>query len=723
MSVTLLRTKLEMIARNFWWTWHPEVTELFRDLDPSLWREVKHRPLAFLARMDDAVLEDRARALALETRILRAARRMDDELKSHNTWGDRHAGVLKVRPVAYFSAEFGVHESMPIYSGGLGILAGDHVKAAADLGVPLVGVGLLYRQGYFTQRLDASGWQQEEFEHLDTNLLPLEPALGPDGKQLTVKVDPETGPAGSAASAAVEVRAALWIARVGRNRIVLLDTDIPSNPEEYREITHRLYWGDQQSRIRQELVLGVGGMRALRALGIRPSVLHLNEGHSAFALLEAIRQDMQEDGIDFDTAAERVSERSVFTTHTPVPAGHDRFPRAMMAQHLSTMRAALGIDEAKLLGLGRVDPASEAENFCMTVLALKLCNRCNGVSAVHGDVSRDMWKNLWPGRKSSEVPIGHITNGVHVRSWIAREMLQIAEHRLPADFAMAPSAAVFEDSIRTISSGSLWEMHQVLKSHLISFVRQRFVEQEQRRGADPRKSAARVGHLLDPRALTLGFARRFATYKRATLFMRDRERLERLLCNPERPVQMIFAGKSHPRDDGGKALIREITELARSATFDGRIVFLEDYDIASARMLVQGVDVWVNNPRRPEEACGTSGMKAALNGVLNCSIADGWWVEAWDGTNGFTIDSPGPHSDPLVQDERDYAALMDVLEQQVVPLFYDRAADGVPQGWIERMKQSLLTLGWRFSADRMVMDYTTGAYLPAARGLSRSLSY
>ncbi|MSR75230.1 MAG: alpha-glucan family phosphorylase [Planctomycetes bacterium] len=710
MTPTLIRTKLEAIARNFWWTWHPEVMELFRDLDPALWREVKHRPLAFLARMDDATLDDRARALALETRILRAARRMDDEIRSHNTWGDRHAGVLKVRPVAYFSAEFGVHESMPIYSGGLGILAGDHVKASADLGVPLVGVGLLYRQGYFSQRLDATGWQQEEFEQLDTNLLPLEPALGPDGRQLTVEVNP-----GSSL-----VSAALWIARVGRNRIVLLDTDIPSNPAEYREITQRLYWGDQQSRIRQELVLGVGGMKALRVMGIRPGVLHLNEGHSAFALLEAIRQDMQEDGIDFESAAERVAERSVFTTHTPVPAGHDRFPEAMLLEHLAPMCSALGISNSKLMGLGRVDPTSDSETFCMTVLALKLCNRCNGVSAVHGDVSRDMWKSLWPGRKNSEVPIGHITNGVHVRSWIAREMLQIAERRLPADFAMTPSAAVFEESIRTISSGTLWEMHQVLKSHLISFVRQRYVEQEHRRGADPRLSASRVGHLLDPRALTLGFARRFATYKRATLFMRDPARLEKLLCNPERPVQLVFAGKSHPRDDGGKALIREIVELSRSKTYEGRIVFVEDYDIAAARMLVQGVDVWVNNPRRPEEACGTSGMKAALNGVLNCSIADGWWVEAWDGSNGFNIDSPGPHLDPLVQDARDHDALMDVLEQQVVPLFYDRAADGVPLGWIERMKQSLLTLGWRFSADRMVMNYTTDAYLPAARGLSSS---
>lgn len=709
MTAALLRTKLELIARNFWWTWHPEVMDLFRDLDSALWREVKHRPLAFLARMDDATLEDRARALALETRILRAVRRMEDGLTSRGTWGDRRAGVLKVRPVAYFSAEFGMHESLPIYSGGLGILAGDHVKAAADLGVPLVGVGLLYRQGYFTQRLDASGWQQEEFEQLDTDRLSLEPARDAQGAHITIRVEHDD---------TVTVRAALWIARVGRNRIVLLDTDIPSNPAEYRDITQRLYWGDQNSRIRQELVLGVGGMRALRALGIRPGVLHLNEGHSAFALLEAIRHEMKEDGISFEEAAERVAECSVFTTHTPVPAGHDRFPREMLLKHLAPLRAALGLDETSLMDLGRVEPGRESENFCMTVLALKLCNRCNGVSAVHGDVSRDMWKQLWPGRKSSEVPITHITNGVHVPSWIAREVLQLAERRLPADFAMNPSAQVFEDSIRSISAGALWEVHQVLKTRLISFVRQRCMEQEHRRGTDPHRVAARIGHLLDPRALTLGFARRFATYKRATLFMRDRARLENLLCSPERPVQMIFAGKSHPRDDGGKALIREIIEISREPRFEGRIVFLEDYDIGAARMLVQGVDVWVNNPRRPEEACGTSGMKAALNGVLNCSIPDGWWVEAWDGGNGFTIQSRGPHADPAIQDQRDHDALMDTLEQEVIPQFYARGADGVPQAWVERMKQSLLTLGWRFSADRMVMDYVREAYLPAARGLS-----
>ncbi len=708
MTPAILRSRLEFLARNLWWTWHPEVAELFRELDPTLWKDVRHKPLAFLAHMDDATLSDRSRTFALETRILRAARQMEQDLGGEDTWGATHAGVLNVRPVAYFSAEFGLHESLPIYSGGLGVLAGDHMKASSDLGVPVVGVGLLYRQGYFIQRLDASGWQHEEFAPLNPAELPLEMLRDASGAPLHITVQAGAHP----------VHAAVWRVRVGRNSILLLDTDIPGNPEVWREITHRLYWGDQSSRIRQELVLGVGGLRALAAAGIRPGVLHLNEGHSAFALLEAIRQELTDNGLTFEEARDRVAAKAVFTTHTPVPAGHDRFPAELLMEHFEPMRAALGISRERFLGLGRVDESDDNETFCMTVLALKLSARANGVSALHGEVSREMWQMLWPGRRAAEVPIGHITNGVHVRSWIAREVLQLAEHRLPAGSARDGSGHALEETLGSISSGALWEVHCVLKSHLIGFVRRRFIAQELRRGADAAATEARAARLLDPHALTLGFARRFATYKRATLLQRDRERLLRLLTNPERPVQMIFAGKAHPKDHGGKELIRDVVELSRDPALEGRVVFVEDYDMHVARLLVQGVDVWVNNPRRPEEACGTSGMKAALNGALNCSIPDGWWLEACDGRNGFSINATGPHADHAMQDARDHEALLSTIEREVVPLFFDRAADGAPQHWISRIRHSLLTLGWRFSAERMLTDYVKHMYLPAARGVS-----
>ena len=708
MTPSILRSRLEFIARNLWWTWHPEVAEIFRELDPGLWKDVRHKPLLFLARMDDQMLGERSRTFALETRILRAARQMEQDLGTDSTWGAAHAGVLHVRPVAYFSAEFGLHESLPIYSGGLGVLAGDHMKASSDLGVPVVGVGLLYRQGYFIQRLDASGWQQEEFAPLNPDELPLEQLKDHHGQALHVTVQAGAHP----------VHAAVWRVRVGRNQILLLDTDVVGNPAEWRELTHRLYWGDQSSRIRQELMLGVGGLRALAAVGIRPGVLHLNEGHSAFALLEAIRLELSDNGLSFEEARDRVAAKSVFTTHTPVPAGHDRFPAELVLEHLEPLRAALGLSRERFLGLGRVDESNAQETFCMTVLALKLCARANGVSALHGEVSREMWQKMWPGRRAAEVPIGHITNGVHVRSWIAREVLQLAEHRLSTESTRAGTGHALQETLSSISSGALWEVHCVLKSHLIGFVRRRFITQELRRGADPAATEARAARLLDPHVLTLGFARRFATYKRATLLQRDRDRLIRLLANPERPVQLIFAGKAHPKDHGGKELIRDVVELSRDPALEGRVVFIEDYDMHVARLLVQGVDVWVNNPRRPEEACGTSGMKAALNGALNFSIPDGWWLEAFDGKNGFAINATGPHADHSVQDGRDHEALLATLEREVIPLFYERAPDGAPQQWISRIRHSLLTLGWRFSAERMLTDYVRMMYLPAARGLS-----
>ncbi len=701
-----LRSKLEDLARNLWWCWQPDIAELFRALDPQLWRQLNHNPIAFLKAVGDDRIREVARVQALESRILGAARRLQSYLDSRDTWGAIHAGALRTQPVAYFSAEFGIHESLPLYSGGLGVLAGDHVKAASDLGIPLWGVGLFYAQGYFTQRLDRDGWQQEEFGKVDIESLPLRKALDPDGHPLTVEVR----------SGSEVIRAHVWTTQVGRCNLALLDTDVDGNSEENRQITHRLYWGDSSSRIQQEIVLGVGGVRALEKLGVIPGVLHLNEGHSGFALLEAMRVEMEQNGVSVQDAMTRVGSRSVFTTHTPVPAGHDRFDASMMEHHLGWMRSELGLNESEFMALGRVNPEAATEEFCMTVLAMRLAHRCNGVASVHGEVSRQMWKDLWPARSVQEVPIGHVTNGVHVRSWMAPQFSLALERRLGPDWVRRTSRQDLWKHMDRVSASEIWETHQVVKAELIDFVRQRYVEQELRKGTDHDLVTRRAEGLLDPKALTLGFARRFATYKRATLMLRDPDRLARLLCDQDRPVQLVFAGKSHPQDGGGKGLIQQINRLQHEAPFEGRVVFLEDYDINVGRMLVSGVDVWVNNPVRPQEACGTSGMKAVLNGVLNCSLRDGWWAEASDGRNGFDITSPGPHVDQEIQDIRDHEALLQTLEEEVTPLFFDRDATGLPRGWVERIRWAFMSLAWRYSADRMVMDYATGAYLPAARG-------
>jgi starch phosphorylase len=705
-----IRTHLESLSRNLWWTWQPEIAAIFRDLGPTLWNEVNHNPIAFLKRMSDETLMEHCASYALADRVLGATRRLARYLKDADTWCANYAGVLNSFPVAYFSAEFGIHESLPLYSGGLGVLAGDHLKSASDLGVPLVGVGLFYAHGYFSQHLDQAGWQQEEYGQNHADELPLELARDASGERVLVQV-----PCGKQS-----VHAQIWQARIGRCQILLLDTDIDLNPEAFRPITHRLYWGDQTTRILQEMVLGIGGMRALRKLGIRPGVLHLNEGHSSFALLEAIYQEMETNGCTFDEATHTVGSKSVFTTHTPVPAGHDRFGRDLMESKLAWMAVSLGISMNQLMGLGRVKVDDPSETFCMTVLALKLAHRANGVASVHGDVSRQMWKALWPDRRTHEVPIGHVTNGVHSRSWMAPQFMTALERHLGTNWSRRTSRQELWRDVNLWSPLEIWEIHQILKAELIAFARARAVKQDLRRGMARAAAETQAQGLLKQDVLTLGFARRFATYKRATLMFEDQDRLARILNDPQRPVQLVFAGKSHPKDDGGKRLIQSISQLAKSPEFAGKIAFLEDYDINVARHLVHGVDVWVNNPMRPEEACGTSGMKAVLNGILNLSIRDGWWAEAFDGRNGFDIPSEGPHKDAKIQDVRDHEALLAMLESEVVPLYYTRDEDGLPLGWIERMKWAFATLAWRFSADRMVKDYVMHSYLPAARGDSCS---
>jgi glycogen phosphorylase len=702
--------RLWALARNLWWTWDHDTTSLFRELDPPRWWQFNQNPISLLGEIPFAGIERRAREMVLHSRINYAYRRQREYLEADRTWGARHAGVLRPRPVAYFSAEFGLHESIPVYSGGLGVLAGDHIKSASDLGIPLIGIGLFYGQGYFRQHLDRNGWQREEYLLTDINQLPMEPAIGRKGEAATIKIETLSG----------TIRVKIWRIKVGRCDLYLLDSNVEGNAPEDRELTSRLYGGDGRTRIRQELLLGVGGFRALRALGLTPGVLHLNEGHSGFAILEAIRHRMQDEGLDFNSAAIRVAREVVFTTHTPVPAGHDRFPADLIEEHLGPLRESLGLSHQQLMKLGREKPEDPSEEFCMTVLGLRFARRCNAVSSLHGEVSRTMWKGLYPGKQEDEVPIGHITNGVHVPSWLAPQMSRLYDRHLGSGWQEHGGKPELWDAIDSIEDAELWETHLSLKSRLLEFVRLRVVEQAERRGEPPEvlQSFSRV---LSPDALTIGFARRFATYKRANLILADIERLVSMVNDPKRPVQFVFAGKAHPRDDPGKRLLQQIAQMMRDSQFADKFVFVEDYDINVGRHFVQGVDVWLNNPRRPLEASGTSGQKVVLNGGLNLSVLDGWWAEAYDGSNGFAIGTGRTHSNVSLHDTRDGEELYRVLREEVIPLYYQRDQDGLPRGWIKRVKRAIRTLGWRFNADRMVMDYTLRCYVPAAGGTSSDM--
>lgn len=705
-----IQERLWTVARNLWWSWDQDCGALFLDLDPLGWRDANHNPMAMLAEIPLDRLEKRATEFVLHSRINYAYRRLREYVEAPNTWGARHAGVLRARPVAYFSAEFGLHESIPIYSGGLGVLAGDHIKSASDLAIPLVGVGLFYGQGYFRQRLDVSGWQQEEYIQMDVSKLPMESAIGVNGEPVVIQIETRHE----------AIRAKVWRLKVGRCDLLLLDSNVEGNSPEDRDLTSRLYGGDRRLRIRQEVLLGIGGYRALRAMGITPGVLHLNEGHSGFAVLQAIHDRMSEEGLSFDEAAPRVAREVVFTTHTPVPAGHDRFDPELVEEHLGPLRDAMGISHETLMAMGRENPWNTEEPFCMTVLGLKLSRRANAVSSLHGQVSRAMWKGLAPGQGEEAVPIGHITNGVHVPSWLAPQMYKLYERHLGAGWHDHSSEAQSWQGIDDVDDGELWETHLSLKARLIDFVRRRAMEQAERRD-EPPEVLQRLSRILSPDALTIGFARRFATYKRANLVLMHLEQLASLANDPKRPVQFVFAGKSHPRDEPGKRILQQVTEMTRDPRFADKLVFVEDYDINVGRHLVQGVDVWLNTPRRPLEASGTSGQKVVLNGGLNLSIVDGWWAEAYDGLNGFAIGTGRTHSNPEIQDMRDGEDLMRTLRDQVIPLYYERDRDGLPRGWIKRMKRTIKTLGWRFNADRMVMDYTLKCYLPAAGGISSEI--
>jgi starch phosphorylase len=707
MPHTTLHAKLWEMASNLWWSWHPEVNNLFAEIDPIRWSLLDHNPVLLLREIKPDELEKRARDLVLHSRVNWAYRRWQEYMNSTKTWGGTHAGILGQRPVAYFSAEFGLHESLPIYSGGLGILAGDHLKSASDLGIPLVAVGLFYTQGYFKQSLTPDGWQQEAYTQVEIPTLPLEAALDKKGQEVRISVSTRGG----------TIYARVWRVNVGRVRLYLLDANVPENSDEDRHLTARLYGGDQRTRIRQEVLLGIGGVRALAALGIQPAVIHMNEGHSAFAGLEVIRARIKEDEVKFDDALRDAANGCVFTTHTPVPAGHDRFNNELIEEHLGPMRDELQLSHDALMSLGRVQPQDHGEAFCMTVLAFKLSRRANAVSALHGIVSRRMWASLWPWRSDDEIPIGHITNGVHVPTWLAPQMRMLYDRVLPSNWSHRTSDPQMWADFDSVSPGELWETHTTLKNRLITYVRSRQVIVARKNNL-PEHVVEELDNVLDPRVLTIGFARRFAPYKRAGLILNKLELLSELINDPDRPIQLVFSGKAHPADEPGKRILQEIIHISRDPRFKGKIVFLENYDINRARHLVQGVDVWLNNPRRPLEASGTSGQKVVLNGGLNCSILDGWWAEAYDGMNGFAIGTGRTHVNSDIQDRRDADDLYRVLKEEIIPLYYDRDRDDLPQAWIQRMKRTITTLGWRFNADRMVMDYVRETYVPAAGGLS-----
>ncbi len=693
---------LETLAKNMFWSWHPECSTLFERIDNTLWHACGHNPVKLLGNVSQHKLESLGENQGFLHELKRAKERLDVYLNAP-TWFEKVCGQHSKPTIAYFCAEFGVHECLPIYSGGLGILAGDHLKSASDLGIPLVGVGLMYQKGYFRQYLNIDGWQQEVYVENDVYNMPLALVRKANGEPLTIAVE----------YPGRTVVAQVWQVHVGRVQLYLLDSNIPGNSPADRMITSSLYGGDRELRIRQEVLLGIGGLRALEAMGIDPTVCHMNEGHAAFMALERIRRLRHTKGMTFDEALEATRAGNVFTVHTLVKAGLDEFSPELMDKYFGEYYLHLGIDRHRFLALGRMLSDDDNECFKMPVLALKLSSYANGVSQLHGRVSRELWGNLWPGVPSDEVPIKAITNGIHLNTWVAPEIMGLYGRYLGPNWCHEVYDKSLWNNIEQIPDEELWSTHQRCKEHLIVFARQRLKTQMKRRGTY-HSELNRAEEILDPQALTIGFARRFASYKRGDLLLRDAQRLAQLLTDPARPVQLIFAGKAHPKDTEGKDIIRNIVHFAQTDEVRRRIVFLEDYDIDVARALVQGVDVWLNNPRRPMEASGTSGMKAAANGVLNLSTLDGWWCEGYRPDGGWAIGAGETYQDPDYQDMIECQSIYEVLENEVIPLFYTRTADNLPRAWIRRMKNSITWIAPRFNTHRMLADYTRRFYNPSA---------
>ena len=692
--------RITELAHDLWWSWTPSGRDVFRDLDYPLWRLTWHNPVRMLNLMSPDVV---ARAMAtpawLDT-YDRALTQLDEARLARDTWYAGECAESSGTPIAYFSAEFALHQSLPIYAGGLGVLAGDHCKEASDLGVPLVGIGFMYPQGYFRQSITSDGWQEETYERLRWSDAPVEPAPLPDGQRCVVSV-PLNGRV---------VLAAVWRVRVGRVTLYLLDTSLEDNAPMDRGLSARLYGGNRETRLQQEIVLGIGGVRALHALGIQPGVYHLNEGHAAFAVFQRV-QDLRERGASFHAALAEVRRTTVFTTHTPVAAGHDAFPFELVDTHLGDAWGDFGGHREQFFELAHHDSGG-GPMFNMTALAMRTAGAINGVSQLHGEVTRQMWQSIWPSTPTDQLPVTSITNGVHVPTWMSSDLAALLERHLGADWLDHHDDPAFCDKVLTIPDEELWTVRQDLRGYLFTFIRERARHQWTTQGI----AAARIvaaGTMLDRHTLTIGFARRFTSYKRPELIFSDPDRLAAILNAPGRPVQILFAGKAHPADEAGKQHMQAIYRRALDPKFGGRIAFVEDYDLHIAHFLVQGCDVWMNTPRKPLEASGTSGMKAAINGTPHLSIGDGWWAEGYTGDNGWLVEGHTEADDPKAQDWADAQALYAVIEDQLVPTFLDRDAQGVPHRWLGIVKQSIRTVLPRFSARRMLKDYVRTMYLPA----------
>lgn len=694
-------SRLGELAYNLWWTWNPDSQRLFSRIDQELWLRVNRNPVLFLRQVERSCLNAATNNRYYLEFYDRMMRTFDHYLNETDTWFNHTYSDLQNSQIAYFSMEFGLHEALPIYAGGLGVLSGDHTKEASDLGLPFAAVGLFYSEGYFSQRITEDGWQEARYDVHPFEDLPVMPIMEESGKPLMISVE----------LPGRDLQARIWEVRVGRVPIYLLDARIEANSPADRVLTARLYSSDLDLRISQEILLGIGGARALRALGYNPTVWHMNEGHSAFLVLERIRELMQT-GISFDEASEQVRTSDVFTTHTPVPAGNDEFALWLVDKYFSHMWPQLGLTHDQFVDLAR-HTVSWGDAFSMPVLALRMSEGRNAVSELHGRVSRQMWSFLWPGRSVEEVPITHITNGVHTGTWLARRMRHLYDRYLGPDWLEHCDDPDVWELINNIPDDQLWGIRRHLKRKLVGYVRERSRQQWLQGGTHPVQVIA-SGVLLDPYVLTIGFARRFAPYKRANLVLRDVDRLLKIVNNPTQPIQIIFAGKSHPDHEGGKLLIQEVYRAVKKAEGGGRLVFLEDYDMNLARFLTQGVDVWLNTPRRPNEASGTSGQKAALNGVLNFSVLDGWWREGYNGQNGWAIGKDVDYDNPNLQDEADSESLYDILENEIAPLYYQiRSSDSLPGDWIARMKESIRTLAPQFGMRRMVKEYVERLYIPA----------
>jgi starch phosphorylase len=694
--------RLEELAYDLWWSWTPVARDVFRNLDYPLWRQTAHNPVKMLQVIPAETLAARIADPQWLADYDEAIRRLDGARAAHNTWVESHYPDIGGKSIAYFSAEFALHQSLPIYAGGLGVLAGDHCKEASDLGVPLIGVGFMYPQGYFHQNLTPDGWQQEVYERLNWADAPIEPAVTPEGKPCIVAV-----PLGNRT-----VLVQVWRVRVGRVKLYLLDTNVEENAPWDRELSARLYGGDRETRVQQEIILGIGGVRVLKQMGSDPAVYHLNEGHAAFVVLQRIRE-LCEAGWAFEAALDEVRRTTVFTTHTPVAAGHDAFPFHLVETHLAGAWGDLGSYRERFLALGHYDNGS-GPMFNMTALALRTSGAVNGVSKLHGDVTRDMWQSIWPGTAHDQLPINFITNGVHVPTWISAEMGTLFEKHLGPDWLDRHDDPETADRVLSIPDEELWAARQALRGFLFGFIRERARTRWTRAEANAIQVEA-AGTLFDQNTLTIGFARRFTGYKRPELIFTDAERLARILNAPGRPVQLVFAGKAHPADEVGKHHLQRIYKRALDPMFGGRVAFVEGYDLHVAHFLVQGCDVWMNNPRKPLEASGTSGMKAAINGTPHLSIGDGWWAEGFTGENGWLIEGHADPNDYGAQDWADVQSIYSLIENSLVPAFYDRDANGIPRRWLQVVKQSIRTVLPHFSTRRMVKEYVRNVYLPALR--------